>query len=172
MATVAFNGSNKTITITLPTTTTTVDAVEVYSKWKEWVATGNEQWLPAFSNSVGNDPLGGGSYLGQYLFLNNHLGWRIGTTGTAGQKVLYLTGNLYGVDPDSPIIDNSAYASDVTVIFERSSLASGVATGGSSGPTPDEVAQAVWSQDMADYNTPSTFGRRLKELFPSFWGIK
>lgn len=174
MATVAFDGANKKITITLSGASTTVTSAEIYSKWKAWVAAGNEQWLPAFANSVGGDSIGAGTTLGQYFFLNNSTGWRICATGApGGDKTLIVNGNLYGVDPDIPIINNSGYAANVTVLFERSSLATGVATGGGGGTTitSQEIADAVWNEPMTHIE-PNTFGRRVRELFPLHWGIK
>ena len=52
---VTFDGPNKQIV--LDTSTTEYTAVEIYSRWKDWVSTNNAQYLEAFG-SVGGDPLG------------------------------------------------------------------------------------------------------------------
>jgi len=44
-------------------------------------------------------------------------------------------------------------------------LAGGVAA------TPAEIADAVWDEPMSDHPDPGTFGQRLRNLFPSYWGV-
>lgn len=174
MATISFNGSSRRVTIGLDGLVTNVDSIDIYSAWKEWVAAGNAQWVPAFSNSVGGDPIGGGTYLGQYFFLNNDLGWRLSVSyGPANDEyyTVNIAGNIYGTDPNLPIIDNSGFNGDAAFVFNRSSLATGVATSGQT-IDPADIAVAVWDQSMTNHNNPGSFGRRLKEILPTLWGIK
>ena len=70
---VTFDGPNKRIIAT--SGTTTLDVRDVYSRWKEWVQSGdNAKWAQAF-RVAGGDPIGGGNYVSSYFFLLN--GWRI-----------------------------------------------------------------------------------------------
>jgi hypothetical protein len=57
----------------------------------------------------------------------------------------------------------------VQVIAQNSAglivMAGGVAA------TPAEIADAVWDEPMSDHPDPGTFGQRLRNLFPSYWGV-
>lgn len=35
----------------------------------------------------------------------------------------------------------------------------------------DAIAAAIWTETMTNYDTPGSFGQRLRELFPQHWGI-
>lgn len=170
MPTITFNGLTKTITIGHDAAVTTLDAVELYSRWKDWVALGNAQFLPAFSESVGGNDLGGGVGLGQYVFLNNNLGWRL--TGAAFDYEIRLTGDLYFTEPDTAFFTS---VPSHTVIFsvQRSVGSTIVASGGGGGSVDeDAIAAAVWNRPMDGHETNGTFGKRLRELFPLHWGVK
>ncbi len=148
MATVTFNGPSKTITIGFDAPTTTIDAVDIYSAWKDWVAAGNAQYLPAFLESVGGNPIGGGVFLGKYIFVNNQSGWRVVPANV--DHTLLITGEIYPGDSSLPFVSSPASA-NVMVIFQRSALSTGVDTGGSSGgggsgPSADEIADEVESR--------------------------
>lgn len=41
-----------------------------------------------------------------------------------------------------------------------------------SNASPVDIAAEVWTTDMADLNAAGTTGRRLKDLFPTLWGIR
>jgi hypothetical protein len=57
----------------------------------------------------------------------------------------------------------------VQVIAQNSAglivMAGGVAA------TPAEIAEAVWDEPMSDHPDPGTFGQRIRNLFPSYWGV-
>jgi len=91
MATVTINGGEKTITISDEGFDVTITAKEIYSRWKEWILT-NPQWEPAF-RTFGGDPLGGGSFAGDFYFLNNVAGWRIKPE--EKNHTLTINGNLF-----------------------------------------------------------------------------
>jgi hypothetical protein len=100
-----FDGANKLITLDAPTGGILNVSVEqdLYSDWKEWVLlSDNAKFLPAFSNSVGGDPLGTGLNAGAYFFLNNDIGWRI-ISSDEDQEARYF-GNLVPIDVGLPII--------------------------------------------------------------------
>ena len=101
MPTITFDGPSLTIGIGYDDTITTVNAVAIYSAWKAWVVAGNAQYPPAFAESVGGNPLGGGTALDAYLFLRNDLGWRI--LPADADHTLVVTGNLFGQDVDAAV---------------------------------------------------------------------
>jgi hypothetical protein len=75
---VTFDGSAKLI-ICQPGTTSLVVG-DVYSRWKEWVATGaNAKFQQAFA-VIGGDPLVGGQFLGATYFLDGRFVHRKPTT--------------------------------------------------------------------------------------------
>ena len=87
-----FDGITKKITLT--SGTIAVDCVDLYSRWLDWVATGdNSKYLPAI-RLVGGDPVSGTQNLGITFFLIN--GWRI-VPQSADHK-LTISGNVY-TDP-------------------------------------------------------------------------
>jgi hypothetical protein len=58
---------------------------------------------------------------------------------------------------------------NVQVIAQNS--AGLIVLAGGAAATPDDIAAAVWNEPMADHPTPGTFGQRLRNLFPSYWGV-
>jgi hypothetical protein len=93
-----FDGVNKLII--LSNGTTTVDAKDMYSRWKDWSLVGdNAKYLQALS-VLGGDPLPGGRYLGTTYFLEN--GWKIRPF--EGNHTLVLQGNLYSRDGSDPFV--------------------------------------------------------------------
>ena len=164
MPTITFNGPAKTITVGYDAAVTTVAAVDLYSGWKDWVALGNAQFLPAFAESVGGNELGGGVSLSGYYFLRNDLGWRI--VPEDGQDYqLAVNGDLYPQDPNSPFVSPPAGDYTVLVTFQRSAASYLTVSGGGGGSVdPVEVANAVWGRSMSGYTTLGTFGDRVRRL--------
>ncbi len=70
---ISFDGPTKVIT--LSSGTTTLDVADLYSRWKDWVAT-NAQYQPAFS-VVGGETINAseGTKVPLYAFLIN--GWKV-----------------------------------------------------------------------------------------------
>lgn len=116
-------------------------AVELYSEWVDWVAQDdNIKYLPAFS-TAGGDALGGGAFLGKYVFLRNDLGWR-GVPPDVGDIQVVIDGNFYPANESAPFF--VPWPGVVTVIQSRvSQMTQGIVTSGSTGPTAAEVANAV-----------------------------
>ncbi len=168
MATITFNGPTKTITVGYDGAITSVTAVELYSKWKDWVHAGNPQYVPAFAESVGGNDLGGGVGLGQYVFLQNSDGWRI--TGSNYDYEVRIVGDLYFSDPDGAVF---IPVSGRSVIFsiQRSVGSTIVVSGGGGGASASDVAEAVWDRSMASHSSPGSFGQRIRELLPSHWRV-
>lgn len=117
------------------------DAVEVYSEWVDWVAqSDNAKFLPAFS-TAGGDPLGGGVYLGKYIFMRNDLGWR-GVPPDVGNVHVVINGNFYPTDENTPFF--IPWPGVVTVIQSRvSQMTQAISTSGVPAPTASENAAAI-----------------------------
>jgi hypothetical protein len=170
MATITFDGPTKRITIGYDGPITEVTAAELYSRWKDWVALGNAQYEPAFAESVGGNELGGGTALSGYYFINNNYGWKIIHSNYDYEIV--ISGDLYPSDPLSPFVTTTVAPHSVQFIFQRSAASYVTVGSGSSGPTAAQVAAAVWDRPMASHNVAGSFGKRIKELLPTLWGIK
>jgi hypothetical protein len=170
MATITFDGAQKIITIGYDGPITDVTAVELYSRWKDWVAQGNAQYEPAFAESVGGNELGGGTALSGYYFINNNLGWKI--IHSPYDYQINISGDLYPTDPLAPFVDTTVAPHSVQFIFQRSAASYVTVGSGSGGPTAAQVAAAVWDRPMSSHNTVGSFGKRVKELLPTLWGIK
>lgn len=64
-----FDGPNRLIILSAGTTT--LDVADMYSRWKEWVAIGdNSKYLPFF-DVVGGNPTVGSNQISSYFFLLN-----------------------------------------------------------------------------------------------------
>jgi hypothetical protein len=119
MATVTFDGLNKEIIIGYDGPITEITAVEIYSRWKEWVAEGNAQYLPAFGESVGGNELGGGTALAGYFFVRNDFGWAI--THSEFDYEIRISGDLYPVDTSIPwLAAHPADSYSVQFVLQRS----------------------------------------------------
>lgn len=117
----------------------TLDVRDLYSRWKEWVATDdNSKYLPAFA-VVGGDPIdaAAGLYITTYAFLIN--GWRVRPQ--EASYTLTVTGGVLlteeGVDPFVPTVGTY----QVLVRYSQPVRTETVATGGGSGLTPSQVWQ-------------------------------
>lgn len=85
-----FDGPNKKITLDAQAT---IEVADLYSRWKQWVATGdNSKYLPAFS-VVGGDAISPTANLAVNVFVRNDIGWRIAPP---EQDIdIILVGNIY-----------------------------------------------------------------------------
>ncbi len=153
MATITFDGPNKIIDIGYDAATTTVSALDIYSRWKDWVLLGNAQYAEAFDLSVGGNDLGGGSALDGYLFLRNDLGWRLRPADQ--DHVLVVSGQLFGYSTALP--KYLSRASRTIVIQEVQSSRSQVVDGGD----PAAIAQEVWTTSKLT-GTDGTMGFAMR----------
>lgn len=139
--TVSFDGPGKLIVADLGTTA--LDMRDVYSRWKDWILSGNAQFLPAFA-VVGGEPTSGSNFIAPYFFLSN--GWRIRPQ--EASHVLTITGAILvegGGDPVIPTVGTF----NVLVSAVIPVRAEGLLTGGGSGPSEATIAAAVWNRSTA-----------------------
>jgi len=171
---VRFDGANKLIIVADGVTQLDVKN-DIYSSWKEWLVShenDNAKYLQAM-RSVGGDPTVGGERLGATFFLMN--GWRMRTW--EGDHRISLIGNLY-TEEGEPVFVSTVFPHNINIEYQVSNLTSAITvevpatTPPPEYPTVEEIADAVWSKSMDTSRTPGSFGRRLRELFPSYWGIK
>lgn len=121
-----FDGPNKLVI--LSPGTVSFDVKDLYSRWKEWVATDdNSKYIFAFS-SVAGDPIGPGLNIASYIFLNTTGGWKLRPQEASHELV--ITGNLYSIDSTLSLFVPTLGAYTVTTIIERSSAAIAVTVGG------------------------------------------
>ena len=121
-----FDGTNKLIILTAGTLS--ASAVDIYSRWKDWVLVSDDsKYLNAFL-TVGGDPIGPGQTVAPYIFLNTTEGWKIRPQEATHE--LRIAGNLYSLDPVQTLFTSTLGAYNVTTIVERSSAAIQVAGSG------------------------------------------
>lgn len=111
-------------------------ASEIWSRWSDWHATGdNAKWPLAFQQ-VGGDDLGGGLFIPVYFFLLN--GWKVRPR--EANHTLVITGNLFVAGGGVPVV-NTLGAFNVSTQYTVPVQAQGISTGGGGGAT----AAQVWS---------------------------
>lgn len=135
--TYTFDGDNKRIILGVGTT---LDVRDLYSRWKDWIATSdNSKYAQAFS-VVGGDPVdaGAGIYITSYFFLTN--GWRI-RPNEASYSLTVSNGVLLteeGVDPFVATLGTY----QVLIRYSQPIKSETIATGGAGATiTPAEVWQ-------------------------------
>ena len=95
-----FDGPELTIILHAGGSVHTVEWVEVFSRWKEWVKGTGHQYEPAF-DILGGDPLTASLNAGTYVFLRNDLGWRIRPA--EEDSTISVIGNIVGRDITLPL---------------------------------------------------------------------
>jgi hypothetical protein len=114
---------------------------ELYSEWKRWMQlSDNTKYLPAF-RTVGGDPIGGGQYVGFYLFMRNDYGWRGVPPNIDGITVM-IEGSFFGESANTPVMEMIS-GNTTSLIINRSSLTQAISTSGVAAPTALENAAAV-----------------------------
>jgi len=130
-----FDGTNKIIELEIADGAS-VNVIDIYSAWKDWVLSGYAQYPQAMS-AVGGDPITVILSLGGTFFMEND--WKIRPY--EGDQELEIIGNLYTRDESNPIIPTvGSYR--VLVTTRVSNLIDTVATGGSSLTAADVWAYA------------------------------
>lgn len=131
-----FNGTTKRITLV---GVTTLNLIDLHSRWKEWVLSGNAECLIAFGAVGGDIPA-----IPLYLFLQN--GWKI--VPQAADHVLTVSGGILETsDGSDPFVDPSG-SYKIRINRQTPGIAIGYSTTGSTGPSADDIATAVWSKTL------------------------
>jgi hypothetical protein len=132
---ISFDGPTKRII--LSTGTVSLGVRDVWSRWVDWMLTGdNSKYLPAFEQVGGNDiDLGAGTKIPIYAFLLN--GWRIAPqeashTLTVGDGVLLVNGG------GDPFVD-TAGSYIVRINYQQPVQAISFSTGGSGLSVPEQT---------------------------------
>lgn len=115
-------------------------AAEIWSRWVDWYAD-NSNWMPAL-RQVGGDNLGSGRAIPPYMFLLN--GWRVRPM--EASHLLDLSGNLFVEGGGQPVVQTLGNF-NVSVQYTVPVQAQALATAGSIGPSPLEIAAAVWGYE-------------------------
>ena len=134
----AFDGASKIISLT--SGMTTLDLIDLWSRWKDWLLSGEAKWALAL-DTVGGEPIdpSAGTQVPLYLFLKN--GWRIKPQ-EANHTLTVKNGTLLVDGGGDPFV-NTAGNYVVRINYQQPVYAIGYSTTGVSGPTAGEVAQAV-----------------------------
>lgn len=135
---ITFDGATKRIILD----STSVSAATIWSRWVDWHES-NPEWLAAF-RQVGGDSLGSGLYIPPYFFLLN--GWRVRPM--EAHHDLLITGNLFVDGGGIPVV-RTIGTYQVNVNYTVPVQAQAFSTSGGTGPTPSEIAAAVWADVSA-----------------------
>lgn len=176
MATVAFDGGEKLITITTAPDASGVVEVDVqkdlYSEAKrQWLTDSELQKYPFPFRTIGGDPLSPTLAAGAYFFLDNAAGWRIQPYEADHEAV--FVGNLYRENVYQPLFISPPGGHTIALRLETSSLtqvvdSSGgtsdvnvVSVGGISVTGPDDLKADV--SDLAQQAT-------MQSVYDFFYG--
>jgi len=122
-----------------------VSATEIYSRWVDWAALGDNAKYGAVIRQVGSDDLGGGLSIPPYYFLQG--AWRVRPM--EASHLLILTGNLFVEGGGQPVVNTLAsfnVSVQYTVPLQAQAFNSG--GGGGTAPTAQQNADAVWQHSF------------------------
>jgi len=145
---ISFDGEDLRIILD---STTTVDAGTIYSRWKDWMKTGNNARYPAAFTSEGGAPVVGATDQASYLRLNNTAGWRIRPP--EANITIYVTGNLIPADSTLPLVAPTIGGYTVLIVGLQP-IAQNV----------ERVAGLVWQEQHADHASIAGSAAELAEL--------
>ncbi len=115
-----------------------VSATEIYSRWVDWAAIGDNAKYGMVIRQVGSDDLGGGLSIPPYFFLQG--AWRVRPMESS--HTLIITGNLFVEGGGVPVV-NTLGNYNVAVQYTVPVQAQGISVSGSTGPSADSIAAAV-----------------------------
>lgn len=155
--TYTFDGPSKTII--LASGASALEVSDLYSRWKDWVATGdNTKYLPAF-DVVGGNPTIGSNSISSYFFLLN--GWKIRPH--EADHTLTVNGILVAegnADPFTDTIGN--YRVRIVQVVPLQAETITVYSEGAADPSA--IADAVWKTPLSAQTAPNTFGWFVKKI--------
>ena len=136
---ITFDAANKRIILD----TASVTATEIFSRWEDWALLSDNLKYGMVIRQVGSDDLGGGLSIPPYYFLQGL--WRVRPMEASHNLV--ITGNLFVQGGGVPVVSTLGVF-QVNVNYTVPVQAQGIATSGSSGPSADEIAAAVWGYHL------------------------
>lgn len=142
-----FDGVNKVISLT--SGTTELDVMDLYSRWKDWVNSGEgAKYLPAFY-VVGGEPIdeARGIYITVYYFLIN--GWRIKPQ-EANHRLKVVNGIILTDTGDSPFISTVGNYNILVEYSQPIKTETAVFETGVSGLTPEEAEALLMIRQVRD----------------------
>ncbi len=145
-----FDGPNKLIVLTPGTVAFT--AIDLYSRWKDWLQlSDNSKFLHAFT-TVGGDPIGAGQAVAPYIFLNTVDGWKIRPH--EADHELRIEGNLYSLDPVQGMFVPTLGNFTVVTVIERSASAIAVSSGSGLSTAQANQLLDLWRLSGLDGTAP------------------
>jgi len=154
---VTFDGVNRLILVNNGVTSLDVKQ-DIYSDWKEWMGQEDHEKYTEAISSVGGEPIGNNQYVGSTFFLEN--GWRIRSW--EGDHSLNVEGNLFTRESGQFPFVTTLGSYSVNYILARSQLVQAIQVGGTStgstAPTANEIATAVWNFNISQSFPTNTFG--------------
>ena len=146
---ITFDSATKRIVLD----STTVTATEVYSRWVDWAAQSDNLKYGMVIRQVGSDDLGGGLSIPPYYFLQGT--WRIRPM--EANHNLTIIGNLFVEGGGVPVVQTLG-TYQVNVNYTVPVQAQGISTSGSSGPSAEEIAEAVWARQTSTMVAEGSIG--------------
>lgn len=160
---ITFDPTNKRIILD----SANVEAGYIYSRWKEWVQTGNNAKYEQAFSVLGGDPLGGGLFVASYYFLMN--GWRIRPMET--NHTLVINGTITAYGGGQPVV-NTLGNYNVSVQYTVPVQAQGIATAGGGGADTAAIIAALSSflaSTMVQANIKEIADKPLRSWNGSEW---
>lgn len=135
----SFNGTTKEVTIT---TDTTLNVLDLWSRWVDWFLTGDNSKYGLAMAQVGGDDIdtSAGTAIPIYIFLLN--GWKIRPK-EADHTLKVVDGILLVHGGGDPFLDTTGDYT-VRINYQQPVQAIGYATGGGGGST----AEDIWGYDL------------------------
>jgi len=157
-----FDGPNKRIHIEASAVVNGAvqfNVTELWSRYVDWLAIGDNSKYQQAMSVIGGQSIGGGQYVGTYLFFRNDLGWRGVPPAIDGTSIV-IDGAFYPQDSTLPVLENLP-DQETSLVINRSAIVFGMDTSGTPAPTAAEIAAAVWAN-----TTGAAVATRLAEA----WG--
>lgn len=138
-----FDGANKLIICGAGTTN--IVLADLWSRYKDWLLTGNAGYATGL-DTLGGDPISSGIIVPLYLFQRG--GWKIRPQ-EANHTLTVTDGILVGENDSDPFV-HTLGAFTVKIVYSQPAQALGYSTSGGGGATPSQIATAVRQELQAE----------------------
>ena len=155
---IQFDGANALITLD----SDTLNLNDLWSRWVDWTLTSDNSKYPLAFSQVGGNPINqaSGTSIPLYYFMLN--GWRIKPR--EANHTLSVTDGILLVDGGGDPFVNTNGSFVVRINYQQPVQAITVATGGSSGATPEQIATAVWNAIANNFNSGGSMAELIKTI--------